>query len=133
MVHKECEALKNSGYGTTELRKDIEEMENEKEIVAKRIERMQRKVCDGTDMKRLYFTHDVTRAVNVFLAGGGHAQHREDVGGCKEVETGEGEGEGTDAAKASAKDRYSGKQLNIQTYSLPIRTVPWRVLHTWMC
>ena len=43
-VHKECEAIKNSGYSTAELRKDIEEMENEKEIVQKRIERMQRKV-----------------------------------------------------------------------------------------
>ena len=43
-VHKECEAIKNSGYSTSELRKDIEEMEKEKEIVQKRIERMQRKV-----------------------------------------------------------------------------------------
>ena len=43
-VHKENEAIKNSGYSTSELRKDIEEMENEKEIVQKRIERMQRKV-----------------------------------------------------------------------------------------
>lgn len=43
-VHKECDAIKNSGYSTSELRKDIEEMEREKEIVQKRIERMQRKV-----------------------------------------------------------------------------------------
>ena len=49
-VHKESEALKNSGYSTGELRKDIEEMENEKEIVAKRIERMERKV--GGFLKR---------------------------------------------------------------------------------
>ena len=41
---RECETIKNSGYSTAELRKDIEEMENEKEIVQKRIERMQRKV-----------------------------------------------------------------------------------------
>ena len=33
----------NVRYSTVELRKDIEEMEKEKEIVAKRIERMQRK------------------------------------------------------------------------------------------
>ncbi len=46
-MHRESEAVKNSGYGTAELRKDIEEMENEKEIVGKRIERMQRKV-EGT-------------------------------------------------------------------------------------
>ena len=43
-VHKELEAVKNSGYSTIELRKDIEEMEKEKDIVEKRIERMQRKV-----------------------------------------------------------------------------------------
>jgi intraflagellar transport protein 81 len=43
-VHKELETLKNSGYSTTELRKDIEEMEKEKDIVEKRIERMQHKV-----------------------------------------------------------------------------------------
>ncbi len=43
-VHKELEAIKNSGYSTAELRKDIEEMEKEKDIVEKRIERMQRKV-----------------------------------------------------------------------------------------
>ena len=43
-VHKECDAIKNSIYSTSELRKDIEEMEREKEIVQKRIERMQRKV-----------------------------------------------------------------------------------------
>ena len=43
-VHKELETVKNSGYSTIELRKDIEEMEKEKDIVEKRIERMQRKV-----------------------------------------------------------------------------------------
>lgn len=43
-VHKEMEAVKNNGYSTSELRKDIEEMEKEKDIVEKRIERMQRKV-----------------------------------------------------------------------------------------
>ena len=44
---KECDTIKNSGYSTSELRKDIEEMENEKEIVQKRIERMQRKVSSA--------------------------------------------------------------------------------------
>ncbi len=43
-VHKDLDAIKNSGYSTVELRKDIEEMEKEKDIVEKRIERMQRKV-----------------------------------------------------------------------------------------
>nr|CAD7261155.1 unnamed protein product [Timema shepardi] len=43
-LHKESEALKNSGYSTAELRSDLETMEREKDIVIKRIERMQKKV-----------------------------------------------------------------------------------------
>ena len=43
-VHKESEMLKNSGYSTSELRADLETMEREKDIVVKRIERMQHKV-----------------------------------------------------------------------------------------
>ena len=50
-VHKDCDAIKNSGYSTVELRKDIEEMEKEKEIVQKRIERMQRKVEGMTNLE----------------------------------------------------------------------------------
>eukprot|EP00094_Tigriopus_californicus_P013448 TCALIF_13008-PA protein Name:"Similar to Ift81 Intraflagellar transport protein 81 homolog (Mus musculus)" AED:0.03 eAED:0.03 QI:0/1/0.5/1/1/1/2/161/727 len=46
LAHKEVETLKSSGYGTSELRRDIEEMENESEVVEKRIERIQRKL-DG--------------------------------------------------------------------------------------
>lgn len=44
MVHKESEILKNNGTTTAELRTDIEAMEKEKEIVIKRIEKMQRRV-----------------------------------------------------------------------------------------
>jgi hypothetical protein len=44
MVHKDSEMLKSSGNSTTELRADIETMEREKDIVVKRIERMQQKV-----------------------------------------------------------------------------------------
>lgn len=43
-VHKDSEMLKNSGYSTSELRADIDTMEREKDIVVKRIERMQQKV-----------------------------------------------------------------------------------------
>ncbi|KAJ9594840.1 hypothetical protein L9F63_013877, partial [Diploptera punctata] len=43
-IHKESEMLKNSGYSTSELRADLEIMEREKNIVVKRIERMQHKV-----------------------------------------------------------------------------------------
>jgi intraflagellar transport protein 81 len=44
VVHKDSETLKNSGYSTSELRADIDTMEHEKDIVVKRIERMQQKV-----------------------------------------------------------------------------------------
>lgn len=42
--HRELEGVRNSGYSTVELRRDIEEMEREKDIVDKKVERMQRKV-----------------------------------------------------------------------------------------
>lgn len=48
--------LKNSGYSTSELRADIDAMEREKDIVIKRIERMQQKVWNRTPR----FTPDVT-------------------------------------------------------------------------
>jgi intraflagellar transport protein 81 len=47
-VHKDSETLKNSGYSTSELRADIDTMEHEKDIVVKRIERMQQKVHNKT-------------------------------------------------------------------------------------
>jgi len=43
-VHRDSEMLKNSGYSTSELRADIDTMEREKDIVVKRIERMQQKI-----------------------------------------------------------------------------------------
>jgi hypothetical protein len=48
LVHKDSEMLKNSGYSTSELRADIDTMEREKDIVIKRIERMQQKVWNKT-------------------------------------------------------------------------------------
>lgn len=51
MVHKESEILKNNGTTTAELRTDIEAMEKEKEIVIKRIEKMQRRVCFFDNLK----------------------------------------------------------------------------------
>lgn len=44
VVHKGSEMLRNSGYSTSELRADIDTMEREKDIVVKRIERMQQKI-----------------------------------------------------------------------------------------
>ena len=43
-LHKQAETLKNSGFNTTEIRKDISNMEDEKEQLIKRIERLKRKV-----------------------------------------------------------------------------------------
>ncbi|XP_076030655.1 intraflagellar transport protein 81 homolog [Oratosquilla oratoria] len=47
VIHREHENLRNSGYSTNELRKDIEAMEEERDLVLKRIERMKLKV-EGT-------------------------------------------------------------------------------------
>ena len=43
-LHKQSEQLKNSGFNTGEIRKDITNMEEEKEQLLKRIERLRRKV-----------------------------------------------------------------------------------------
>ncbi|BFZ00683.1 hypothetical protein BsWGS_03721 [Bradybaena similaris] len=43
-LHKQSEQLKNSGFNTGEIRKDITNMEEEKEQLIKRIERLRRKV-----------------------------------------------------------------------------------------
>ncbi|XP_072180227.1 intraflagellar transport protein 81 homolog [Diadema setosum] len=43
-LHKTTESLKTSGFSTTEIRKDISQMEDEKDQVTKRIERLKKKV-----------------------------------------------------------------------------------------
>ncbi|XP_059177446.1 intraflagellar transport protein 81 homolog [Physella acuta] len=43
-LHKQFDQLKNSGFSTSEIRKDIANMEEEKEQLIKRIERLRRKV-----------------------------------------------------------------------------------------
>jgi hypothetical protein len=43
-LHKEAEGLKNSGFNTGEIKKDISNMEDEKEQLIKRVERLKRKV-----------------------------------------------------------------------------------------
>ena len=44
-LHKQAEKLRSSGFNTGEIRKDISNMEDEKEQLNKRIERLKRKVC----------------------------------------------------------------------------------------
>ena len=43
-LHRQSEQLRNSGFNTGEIRKDITNMEEEKEQLIKRIERLRRKV-----------------------------------------------------------------------------------------
>ncbi|WAR28260.1 IFT81-like protein, partial [Mya arenaria] len=43
-LHKQAEGLRNSGYNTGEIRKDISNMEDEKEQLIKRVDRLKRKV-----------------------------------------------------------------------------------------
>ncbi|XP_028852938.1 intraflagellar transport protein 81 homolog [Denticeps clupeoides] len=42
--HKECEQLKNSGFSTAEIRRDIGAMEEEREQLLKRVERLRKRV-----------------------------------------------------------------------------------------
>ena len=44
-VHRESEQLRQSGYNTAGIKKDISSMEDEKEQLIKRVERLKRKVC----------------------------------------------------------------------------------------
>ncbi|XP_047498855.1 intraflagellar transport protein 81 homolog [Penaeus chinensis] len=46
-IHREYEGLRNSGFSTHELRRDISAMEEEKDLVMRRIERMKQRV-EGT-------------------------------------------------------------------------------------
>lgn len=45
--HKHSEQLKTSSFNTPEIRRDISQMEEEKEQLLKRIERLKRKVSRG--------------------------------------------------------------------------------------
>ena len=43
-IHKQSELLRQSGYNTADIKKDIASMEDEKEQLIKRVERLKRKV-----------------------------------------------------------------------------------------
>ena len=43
-IHKQSELLKTSGFNTSEIKKDIASMDDEKEQLTKRVERLKRKV-----------------------------------------------------------------------------------------
>ncbi|KAM4707425.1 intraflagellar transport protein 81 homolog [Discoglossus pictus] len=44
IIHKECEQLKSSGFSTSEIRRDISAMEEEKDQLMKRVERLKKRV-----------------------------------------------------------------------------------------
>ncbi|KAM4809017.1 intraflagellar transport protein 81 homolog [Rhinophrynus dorsalis] len=44
IIHKECEQLKSSGFSTAEIRRDISAMEEEKDQLIKRVERLKKRV-----------------------------------------------------------------------------------------
>lgn len=48
-VHREHEALRTSGFSTVELRRDISAMEEERDLVMRRIDKMKQKVSEGED------------------------------------------------------------------------------------
>jgi intraflagellar transport protein 81 len=43
-IHKQSETLRNSGFNTADIKKDISSMEDEKDQLIKRIDRLKRKV-----------------------------------------------------------------------------------------
>ena len=50
ILHKESVSLKSSGFSTQEIRKDISQMEEEKDQLNKRIERLRKKVLYGINL-----------------------------------------------------------------------------------
>ena len=44
VIHKDVEALRSSGFNTTDIKKDIASMEEEREQLIKRVDRLKRKV-----------------------------------------------------------------------------------------
>ncbi|XP_071012436.1 intraflagellar transport protein 81 homolog [Oncorhynchus clarkii lewisi] len=51
--HKECEQLKSSGFSTAEIRKDIGAMEEEKDQLIKRVERLKKRVESVSNHQRM--------------------------------------------------------------------------------
>ncbi|KAK7933336.1 hypothetical protein WMY93_004232 [Mugilogobius chulae] len=51
--HKECEQLRTSGFSTAEIRRDISAMEEEKDQLIKRVERLKKRVESVTNHQRM--------------------------------------------------------------------------------
>lgn len=52
-LHKECEQLKSSGFSTAEIRRDIVAMEEEKDQLIKRVERLKKRVEGVSNHQRM--------------------------------------------------------------------------------
>ncbi|KAA0714307.1 Intraflagellar transport protein 81 -like protein [Triplophysa tibetana] len=52
-IHKECEQLKSSGFSTAEIRRDIVTMEEEKDQLIKRVERLRKRVEAVSNHQRM--------------------------------------------------------------------------------
>ncbi|XP_078083589.1 intraflagellar transport protein 81 homolog [Mustelus asterias] len=52
-LHRECEQLKNCGFSTAEIRRDINAMEEEKDQLIKRVERLQKRVDTVSNHQRM--------------------------------------------------------------------------------
>ncbi|XP_066465999.1 intraflagellar transport protein 81 homolog [Tiliqua scincoides] len=55
-LHKECEQLKSSGFSTAEIRRDITAMEEEKDQLIKRVERLKKRVETVQNHQRMLET-----------------------------------------------------------------------------
>ncbi|XP_026575172.1 intraflagellar transport protein 81 homolog isoform X1 [Pseudonaja textilis] len=55
-LHKECEQLKTSGFSTAEIRRDITAMEEEKDQLVKRVERLRKRVESVQNHQRMLET-----------------------------------------------------------------------------
>uniref|UniRef100_A0A8C0ISK9 Intraflagellar transport protein 81 homolog n=1 Tax=Chelonoidis abingdonii TaxID=106734 RepID=A0A8C0ISK9_CHEAB len=53
-LHKECEQLKTSGFSTAEIRRDITAMEEEKDQLIKRVERLKKRVETVQNHQRMF-------------------------------------------------------------------------------
>ncbi|MGH0161818.1 UNVERIFIED_CONTAM: hypothetical protein FKN15_042054 [Acipenser sinensis] len=61
-LHKECEHLRSSGFSTAEIRRDISAMEEEKDQLVKRVERLKKRVETVSNNQRML---DLARQLRV--------------------------------------------------------------------
>ena len=71
-LHKVSETLKTSGFSTNEIRRDITQMEEEKEQILKRIERLKKRVTQFFSLPKIIVIITIFQAcVICFWKGNG--------------------------------------------------------------